>query len=171
MKAARAQESWSWPPERRARLDPRLLVAVAVLAAVFGVFFAIGRAGSRTSPSRTELPALPAVVSGGAPIPVGLATAPPLDTGVAGLPRPRPAAAAPQSAAAPAQAPAAAPAPVRLVQQAPAKPTPPPAPTPAPAPAPARPVASGGGGSGGSSGSAAHGGQSGSGGGSFDSSG
>jgi uncharacterized membrane protein YgcG len=173
-------ERWAPAETSRVHTDPRLVIAVAVVCAVFVCFFAIGRATDAGRVARSEAPSALPVARAGAAIPVGLGSAPPLDAGAAGSPASppsQPSSAPAPSAAAQPLARQAFPAPVQLSQPAPSisaapRPTSAPAPAPAPSPAPTRslPTSESPGSGGASSGSGAST-PSASGGGSFESSG
>jgi hypothetical protein len=138
VKTVSFEEGWEQASGWRTRVDPRLLLVVALLAGVFACFFAIGRGSGGSSTSGAEAPARPAVLASRATVPLRLSSAPPLDTGSAANPAPAPAPAAVVKV--PPVAPATA---VRPLQEVPAsQPAPTPARAPAPTPAPSQPAPS-----------------------------
>lgn len=135
--------------EASTRLDPRALIAVASMFAVFGGFFAIGRAtnAGSASASRAEAPSSLPVASGTgtAAIPTRLVGAPPEISSAVVVherPHPRIQPVSVNAAPVPAQAfsPAAARAPLSSSQLAPTPTQSAPAASPAPAPTPSAPV-------------------------------
>ena len=130
-----------WPRRERARIDPRWVVALGAMLALFVGSFVLGDATKSASAPHTEASSSLSVTPAVASIPVHLSTAPALGVGAPVVARPvyhkksQPAAqpvSSPLSAAAPHQE-----TPVsQPVQSAPA-----PAPRPAPAPVAAPPAA------------------------------
>jgi hypothetical protein len=136
VKTVSFEEGWEQASGWRTRVDPRLLLVAALLAAVFACFFAIGRGSGGSRTTGAEAPARPAVLASSATVPLRLSSAPPLDTGSAGntVPAPAPAAVVKAAPVAPATG-------VRRLQEVPTS-QPAPAPTPAPTPAPSQPTPS-----------------------------
>lgn len=127
------------PYRARTRIGRRGYAALALMAAVFACFFAIGRAtGAGGSSAAQTQPSLP-VASASAAIPEHLGSTAPIDVGVlAPPPAPARATGSSSSHAAAAAAPAAVNPPRRLVSDAPVVRAPTPVTAPAPVPAPVR---------------------------------
>lgn len=165
MNTVRIERRLSRAGRPRARVDLRVVAAVAAMFLLFVCSFAIGRAANSAGSARAEAPVNLTIAPVAASIPIRLATAPPVQLGAPPKPPPPVRHSSPPpalrlvapvetpSAPAPTPAPEASqPAPVAPAQPAAPAPAPTPAPAPAPAPSPA-PSSSGGGHSSGGGGS------------------